>query len=340
MLRRIFLVLLVFLYAFTGISQERFVFTQPKMGSPFTIILYENDSTRASAIASASFVLVDSLVNIFSDYIDSSELNRLSARAGTEGEEMQVSEPLLEIMLQARLAYESSMGMFDITLGPLTRLWRKARKDKVFPTNNEVKRRLALTGFKNININAERKTVSLTKKGMSLDLGGIAQGYIAGKVINYLEKNEIKAALVDVSGDIMTLGAPPGTEGWTIGINVPGEEGRLLPQNISIRGQAVTTSGDLYQFMEHKGKRYSHVLNPTTGYGITSQRNVTVISPDPTQADWLTKACSLLPIKAAKVLVKRFGAELLIVENPHGKLNAVTSTGFSNFWKKRDLEKD
>ena len=169
---------------------------------------------------------------------------------------------------------------------------------------------------------------------MQLDLGGIAQGYIAGKVMDHLLTKGVTSALVDVSGDIMAIGAPPNTTGWTIGINVPGDESRLMPRNISIRDQAVTTSGDLYQYMEHNGKRYSHILDPKTGYGITSQRNITAISPDATQADWLTKACSILSVKEAKLLAKKFGAELLIVENNKGKLKAYTTPGFNKYWKK------
>lgn len=338
MLRRIFLIQLGIILCLTAECQNRFVYTQQKMGSPFTIILYETDSIRARTTATGSFELVDSLVNIFSDYIDSSELNRLCARAGTSAAEMQVSEPLLDIFRQAKLAYGASGGMFDITVGPLTRLWREARKQNKFPPDDLVKRKLALTGFKKVTINPIKKTVALAKAGMLLDLGGIAQGYIAGKVIDHLVKNGISIALVDVSGDIMTVGAPPNTNGWTIGINVPGDQDRLLPKNIFIKGKAVTTSGDIYQYIEHEGKRYSHVLNPKTGYGITLQRNVTIISANATQADWLTKACSLLPASSAKLLAEGFGAALLIVENHEGKLTTITSRSFSRYWKTIDGE--
>ena len=95
---------------------------------------------------------------------------------------------------------------------------------------------------------------------MQLDLGGIAQGYIAQRVIDFLKTKNIVNALVDVSGDIVAIGAPPNTNGWTVGVNVPGKTDELQKQNLLISNKAVTTSGDVYQYMEHDGKRYSHII--------------------------------------------------------------------------------
>ena len=310
---------------------QRFSYTVPKMGSPFTIIFYAGDSAEAAAIANNCFGLVDSLVNILSDYTDSSELNRLCARAGKSS--FKCSPVLLDILLQSKHAYEKSMGSFDITLGPVTRLWRKARKEKIFPNPALVKEKLALTGFNKIQMDSITHTVSLQQAGMQLDLGGIGQGYIAQQVINYLKSRYIKNALVDVSGDIVCIGMPPGTKGWTVAVNLPESENELLPKPLLITNKAVTTSGDVYQYMEHDGKRYSHIVDPATGYGITSQRNVTVIMADGTTADWLTKACSILSIAKAKKLATSLGAAVLIAEMRKGKLIFHTSKGFEKYWK-------
>ena len=169
---------------------------------------------------------------------------------------------------------------------------------------------------------------------MQLDLGGIAQGYIAQRVIDFLKTKNIVNALVDVSGDIVTMGAPPNTNGWTVGVNVPEKTDELLKQKLLISNKAVTTSGDVYQYMEHDGKRYSHIVNPRTGYGITSQKNVTVIANDGTTADWLTKACSILSIRKAKKLAHSLQAEVLIAEIKKGKLIFHTTKGFGRYWKR------
>lgn len=304
------------------------------MGSPFTIILYDADSVHAAVTAEQCFQLVDKYVLVYSDYIDSSELNRLCAAAGKTKLPFHVSPDLLDILLLSKGAFEKSEGSFDITLGPLTHLWRKARKEKIFPDDKTIKEKLALTGFNKIIIDSAAGTVSLLQEGMQLDLGGIAQGYIAQKAIDYLKENNIANALVDVSGDIAAIGAPPGMPGWTVGINVLESREELLSRKLLINNKAVTTSGDVYQYMEHNGKRYSHIINPKTGYGITSRRNVTVIADDAVTADWLTKACSILPVRKAKKLAEELNAEVLIAEIKKKKLFFYQTKGFAAYWKK------
>jgi FAD:protein FMN transferase len=331
-LRPYFLTAFFFFFLLCGHAQlQRFSYTAPKMGAPFTIIFYAGDTAKAAITARECFALVDSLVTILSDYIDSSELNRLCARAGNS---RFICSPLLfDILLQSKYAYEESMGSFDITLGPVTRLWRKARKEKIFPGPALVKEKLGLTGFNKVEIDSITNSVYLQQKGMQLDLGGIGQGYIAQQVINYLKTQHIENALADVSGDIVSIGMPPGTKGWTVAINLPESDNELLPKHLLITNKSVTTSGDVYQYMEHDGKRYSHIVDPSTGYGITSQRNVTVIAGDGTTADWLTKACSILPVAKAKKLANRLHAEVLIAEIRKGKLVFHISKGFSTYWK-------
>jgi thiamine biosynthesis lipoprotein len=332
----IFFFFLLFTCSVCHAQWQRFSFTASKMGSPFTIIFYDKDSLQAAVTAQNCFSLVDSLVNIFSDYIDSSELNRLCARAGT-GIPFNCTPALFDIIVQSAYAFEKSRGSFDITLGPVTRLWRKARKEKIFPADDLVKEKLALTGFKKIQIDTVMHAVLLQQAGMQLDLGGIGQGYIAQQVIHYLNRLHIEMALVDVSGDIVCTGMPPGTKGWTVAVNVPESEKELLPRHLLIIHQSVTTSGDVYQYMEHNGKRYSHIVDPSTGYGIISQRNVTVIAGDGTTADWLTKAGSILPIGQAKKLATRLHAAILIAEMKKGKLVMHMSKQFAEHWKKEGL---
>ncbi|MBC6489714.1 hypothetical protein BC349_01940 [Flavihumibacter stibioxidans] len=312
---------------------KRYSFTEPKMGAPFTIVLYAADSSTAASVSEDCFHLVDSLVLIFSDYIDSSELNRLCAAAGKNNPPFPVSPALFDILKISARAYNLSNGSFDITLGPLSRLWRRARKENSWPPADTVKATLALTGFHKVQLDTVTRMVILTQPGMQLDLGGIAQGYIAQKVTERIRLYGIGNALVNVSGDIVTIGAPPGKEGWTVAINAPRSEEEFLPQNLLITNKAVTTSGDIYQYILHNGKKYSHVINPKTGYGITSQRNVTVIANDGTTADWLTKAISLMPLRQARRLAKQLNAEFLIAEMKRGELVYHSSESFNNFWK-------
>lgn len=308
---------------------KRYSFTQPKMGSPFTIILYCSDSTTAAEIADKSFYLVDSFVHIFSDYDSTSELMQLCAAAGSV---QHVSPDLMDILKRSEAAAEATNGAFDITIGPLVKRWRRARKTKQFPSQAQIDSLKKYVGYQKMELDTINNRVLLMQKGMSLDLGGIAQGWIAQKVMDFLRSRHITSALVNASGDIVVSDPPPGAAAWSIAINVPGEKEGLLSQSILLQNKSVTTSGDVYQFMEKDGKRYSHITNPSTGYGVTSQRNVTVIANTGADADWLATACSILPVKKAKKLVKKMHAEMLIAENKKDKIIFYSTKGFSGYW--------
>jgi thiamine biosynthesis lipoprotein len=334
LLFRIISTTVFFLLIFNGAAQpQRFSFTQQKMGAPFTIVFYSTDSISANQLARQCFRLVDSCVLIFSDYIDGSELSRLSAAAGKEPRPIQVSPALLDILLLSKTAFEKSRGTFDITIGPLSRLWRTARKSNQFPSNESVQDAKRFIGFNKLRIDPASKTVLLPDSPVQLDLGGIAQGYIAQKIMDYLGGQQVTSALVNASGDIVTSAPPPGLPGWTVGVNMPENEAELLAKKLLLHHKAVTTSGDFYQYMEHAGKKYSHIIDPRTGYGVTFQRNITVIANDGATADWLATACSILPVQKAKKLVRQFNAALLVSEIKRGKVVTRATKDFADYWK-------
>lgn len=310
---------------------RKFHFTQHKMGSPFNLVLVSDDSAKATSLATACFALVDSLNRIFSDYDSSSELSRLNAQAGKTASP--VSSRLWKIILQSKEAYQQSLHAFDITVGPMSRLWRKARKEKKFPDSLSVLRAHELVGFRHVRMNPSDSSILLEKTGMLLDLGGIAKGYTAQEVIRFLQARGVTQALLDAGGDMAMSQAPPGTRGWTIAINLPENTDELLPRRLLLQNKAVATSGDVYQYMEHEGKKYSHIVDPRTGYGIASQRNVTVIAADGALADWLATACSILSIAEAKKLAVQKGAELLITELRNNRIVYHATQGFSRYWK-------
>ncbi len=155
------------------------------MGSPFTIIFYATDSVQAKQHATNCYQLVDSLNAILSDYDSQSETSRLSEKAGS-GEWISVSPVLFELLRQSATAWQKSNGTVDVTMGPLSKLWRGARKTKTFPEKEEVLKAKTQTGFKNILLDTVHHRVQLVKEGMQLDFGAIAKGYIAQKLIDHL----------------------------------------------------------------------------------------------------------------------------------------------------------
>jgi thiamine biosynthesis lipoprotein len=235
-------------------------------------------------------------------------------------------------MVQAEKAYKISRAAFDITVGPLTQLWRKARREKFFPADSAVMNTKRRVGFDKVIIDKNSGTIRLLKPGMRLDLGGIAQGYIGQRVLDQLTRFSISSALVNVSGDILVSNPPAGKKGWTIGINLPEKDEELQDKNLELSNCAVSTSGDVYQFIEHNGKRYSHIIDPRTGYGVTSQKNVTVIAKDGTTADWLSTACSILSVRKAKRLAKKMKAGLIIAQMKSNRIEYYTSKNIKSYY--------
>jgi thiamine biosynthesis lipoprotein len=321
------------LYCEILVGQERkFSFTAVKMGSPFNLVIVRDDSAKAARLAKAAYLLVDSLNALFSDYDPASELSRINS-ALSVNTKASFSPALSEIFRESFLAYKKSSGAFDISVGALSMLWRRARKEKRFPTAVEVTGAREKSGMRFVHFDFAHRVITTHKKGIRFDLGGIAKGYAAQQVIGFLKTQGVNSALADAGGDIATSGAPP-AGGWNIGVNVPETTSQLLQKKLWLHDMAVATSGDAYQYMESGGKKYSHIIDPRTGYGISTQRNVTVIAKDATTADWLATACSILPIPAAKKLALANHAELLITELREEKVVFHITERFSRFWKR------
>lgn len=309
----------------------RYRFTANKMGSPFNLVIVAQDSSTAAGLAARAFALVDSLNQLFSDYDSTSELSLInrSAGAGT----VHISPALNEIIGLSQVAWSASDRSFDITIGPLSLLWRRCRREHRFPGQQEVLSARKKVGFTRLHYNTHTQTIS-PEKGVRLDLGGIAKGYTAQKVVELLRSLGAPSALADAGGDIAMSEPPPGHHGWTVGVNVPEEADNLLPRNLQLSQRSVATSGDVYQFIEHNGKKFSHIIDPRTGYGITSQRNVTVIAKNGAEADWLATACSILPLNAARRLAMSRGAGLLISVMENGRIVTHRTPGFDHYWKR------
>jgi thiamine biosynthesis lipoprotein len=268
---------------------------------------------------------------LLSDYIDSSEINRLSATSGGQ-RYIAVSAPLFEILQRGMVAAEQSWGSYDVTIGPVVKLWRTARRTKKFPSADSIRNALQKTGYRYMHLNKTDQTVWLEKPGMKLDVGGLGKGFVAQKALDLLRQRGFPSAMVNAGGKIAIGKAPPGKAGWQIGINAPGEKEELLPRLLLLKEISVATSGDIYQFVEFNGKRYSHIVDPKTGIGLTQRRNVTAIAADGTEADWLATACSILSFRESLRLISHFpGAALLITEKRKNRIYERNSPGFRNY---------
>lgn len=300
-------------------AQTKYVFQKEKMSSPFTIIVYAEDSLKVANVIQSAFQKVDSLVAIFSDYEADSELNRLSQTSGT-GKSVKVSSELFDVLELAQKASIHSEGAFDITVGPLVELWRKAMRERKVPDKTQIQRDLQAVNYAYIHLNKENRSVRLEKPHMKLDLGGIAKGYIAEAVLQFLIERGLPMTLIDAGGDIAIGDAPPHRKGWRIGVSIPGSHD-FIQRNVILKNKSIATSGDTYQFIEIDGVRYSHIVNPQTGNAETMLRNVSVIANHGAEADWIASACSVLSSEEAFKLVENIpGVALFISEKQHSHI--------------------
>lgn len=314
----------------TDRPRERFEFTQIQMGMPFKIVVYASGEDSANAAARAAYARVRQLNGVMSDYDPESELMRLCRTAGS-GKAIPVSRDLLTVLSRAQHLSEQSEGAFDVSVGPFVRLWRSARKIGNFPTPEQVAAARMVVGYRLIRIDKEAGTVELLKTGMQLDLGGIGAGYAVDEALKVLAQEGIKSALVDASGDIGVSDPPPGKPGWRIGI-APLEPDAEPSRYLLLRNAAVTTSGDAFQFVEFEGKRYSHIVDPKTGLGLTERSSVTVIARDCTTADSYTKAVMILgPGKGFPLIEATKDAAAIIVRAPHGMVETLVSKRLSEY---------
>ena len=315
----------------SALAQKKYSFTKSAMGSPFTITIATGDSLAAARAVGEAYGLVDSLVSSLSDYIDSSEINRLSATSG-QGRYIPVSPPLFDILYQAQTAARLTNGRYDITIGPVVRLWRRARKTGIPPAKNEIAAAMRHCGYRYLHLDTVHHSVWLERPGMQLDVGGLGKGFVAQAVLDRLRAAGLTTAMVNAGGKIVTGIPPAGQAGWVIGINAAGEKERLLSIYLSLDRMSVATSGDIYQYMIWKGRRYSHIIDPRTGLGLTRRRNVTAIAADGTTADWLATACSILPYRQSIRLLKHFpGAALLVTEKKQERIIQKSSPIFNHY---------
>jgi thiamine biosynthesis lipoprotein len=297
------------------------------MGTRFRILLYAADEQTARTASRAAFGRIAQLDACMSDYKPDSELMRLCARAG--GPPVGVSDELFFVLSRAQDLARRSDGAFDVTVGPVVRLWRRARRTQQLPDPAKLAQARALVGYKNVRLDARGHTVQLLKPGMQLDLGGIAKGYAADEALAVLQEHGVSRALVAGGGDIAASDAPPDAEGWKVAIApLSSDEGADGPW-LLLKNAAISTSGDAEQFVVIDGKRYSHIVDPRTGLGLVGRMSATVVAKNGITADSLTKVVAVLgPEKGFPIVEGVEGASSRLVREVDKGLRTSTSRGF------------
>jgi len=306
---------------------ERFEFSRPAMGTEFRIVLHAPDAERARRAAEAAFARIEALDRTLSDYKPESELSRLGARSdGPEAAAWTpVSEDLFGVLELSQELARASGGAFDLTAGPLTRLWRRARRQGELPDARRLEEARASVGFARLELDPRGRRARLGTPGMRLDPGGIGKGVALDAALEVLATHGLRRALVVGGGEMRAGEPPPGARGWRVelvGLE-PGSEALELAR------AGLATSGDLSQALVLDGVHHSHILDPRTGHALSERRLVSVIGPSATWTDALATTLSVLgPEEGLAFLARYPGYAARIQVERHGRIEVLRSASF------------
>jgi len=298
---------LVCLLAFGALSSpasdiQRYDFSGPGMATTFRISCYAKNREQAEKAASVCFARIAELNQIFTDYDPTSELMRL-CQPGAHYP-AKISPPLFDLLGRAVHLAAQTDGTFDPTCGNLSQLWRRTKRQGKLPPTDRLRSAINATDWKRIRLDLQNQSVSL-QPGTLLDLGGIAKGYAADECLRIMRRHGLPCAVVQAGGDTAVGDAPPGKPGWEIKLRTftrPDDQDDLIP--LLLTNRAVSTSGDLYQFVEIEGTRYSHILSPRTGLGLTQRIACSVIADDCTTSDALATAMCVMGVEKGTQFAK------------------------------------
>ena len=282
----IFVALSVALSQTPGLT--RLEVSEEAMGSSFSLVLYGPDRASLESAAAAAFAEAHRLDRLLSNYLADSEwsgMNREAARGP-----VRVSSELFALLTSCLEYSRKSEGAFDITVGPLMKTWGFYKDEGSMPHPSEVRAALARVGYRHVRLDPLARTVRFLRPGIELDPGGIGKGYAVDRMVEILKRRGIRTALVSASGSsIYGLGAPPeDPRGWAITIRAPGDPNGTAAQ-VFLKNTSLSTSGAYEKFFLANGRRYSHILDPRTGYAAQGVASVSVLAPHAIDSEAWTK---------------------------------------------------
>lgn len=297
-------------------KQEPIKRTELLMGTVISVTLY--DSTDETILDDV-FDKVKNLEAIFSINTAGTEVDKINENAGIEP--VKVSDDTIEVVKEGLYYSDLSNGKFDITVGPLVKLWNiPDRPTNDIPTQDEIDTVIPLTNYKDVVVDETNKTVFLTQPGMMLDLGGIAKGYTADVISKMLTDKGVKSAIIDLGGNIFAHGEKTSGESWKIGIQNPFSTRGEIVGAISVKNKSIVTSGIYERFIEVDGVKYHHILNPKTGYPYENDiAGITIISDKSTTGDALSTSVFALGIDDGIKFVEELdGVDAIFVTKDNG----------------------
>lgn len=310
-----------------GSEPEIFHASKPMMGTVVSISVVSEDPQRAYGALDAAFEEIARVESIMSVFREDSEVNRVNREASFHP--VTVSPELFHVIEMSAAISRETHGAFDISVGPLMKLWPFYKKEKILPSESALKEALSRVGYRHVVLSPEDRSVSFAVPGMALDLGGIAKGYAIDRAVSVLKKKNVRAALVNAGGDIFAYGTKPGGHPWWVGIQHPRKSGELVAA-LPVRDKAVVTSGDYERYFTVGGKRFHHIVDPRIGFSAVETASVTVIADSAVYADGLATGLAVLGPKDGLAVVNASpnAHALILTEGSDGGLVMHISKGF------------
>jgi len=311
------------LLADADVCSTRHEYKQLHMGTLFRLVFYVPDGIDAELAARTAFRRIEELENILSSHREDSELRRVS-EAAFQSPQVLSSDLYSALDMSLRFARLTD-GAFDLTVRPLMHLWRRAGSDGKFPDQLELSQVRRRVGYRHVLLNSRTRSLRFEVSGVEIDLGGVGKGYAADEALKVLRRHQIVSALVDAGGDIRLGLPPPGAGGWIVEL----AEGDGDTRKIRLQNCAIAGSGDAFQFVEIEGVRYSHIVDPRTGFGLRGRRSATVIAPEAVTADALATALTVLgPEKGLEIVRRLEGVSAQFVHYVSGEKHVARSQDF------------
>jgi len=306
------------------------------MGTFARVVAVAPDAERAEQCIDVAFGRLRQIEALMSWRKQDSEIARINRNAYKNP--VRVSKPTFELLQKSVEFSGIPEGAFDITVGPLADLWRRAADTNHVPTETELQQADSKVGFEKLVLDANDMTVRFAVDGMKLDLGGIAKGYAIDKAVEAMQEAGATGAMVDVGGDIRCFGSPAGKEKWLIGLQDPATAKNAMDLSrlllvLELTSAAVATSGDYRRFVLIDGKRYSHILDTATGRTSKDLASVTVIAKSAIDADALATAVSVMGPEKGLAFVERLPDVEAILITPAPEFKQTQTTGAAKFIK-------
>jgi thiamine biosynthesis lipoprotein len=287
------------------------------MGSKFEITLVDKDSLSAEKNIDKSIDEIRRIENLISEWKPETQISEVNRNAGIKP--VKVDAEVFALTEKGIYFSKLTDGAFDISIVAMDRIWKFDDSMNELPSEESIKNSVKNVGYQNIILDKTNSTIFLKNKGMKIGFGSIGKGYAADKTRELMKNSGVKAGIINASGDISAWGNQPDGKPWAIGINNPFKDDKMAAV-LYLKENAVTTSGSYEKYAEIQGKRYSHIMNPKTGYPSTGLTSVTVVGPNATMANGFSTSLMVLGKKEGLKLIKKFPEYQYLLITDSGKI--------------------